>query len=115
MSYEGYVQVICDNGHYSERDALFRRAVCNCGAADAWQNDVDQTNCDSWGYIPVEILEEKFLLEAEKFAVCDLGHKHVLTSAVFNIPSTDETNRLRTRRLQDTNERALIASAGKHF
>jgi hypothetical protein len=61
MSYEGFDQVLCKNGHYHEIDShefkfyskdnnddawgdLF---VCECGELAVWWNSVDQTNaCD---------------------------------------------------------------------
>jgi len=62
MSYEGYYQVICMNGHYSAPDVYehpnFGRGgefisdeiwTCRCGAHAAWINMVDLTNgsfCD---------------------------------------------------------------------
>lgn len=96
MSYEGYVQCVCDNGHYFVCDA-FGQAQCQCGAAVAWDNDVDQTNCDAYGEIPYEVLSDKFLLEPAKAATCNLGHEHVIAIAVFRIPTKDESDPLRTR------------------
>lgn len=59
MSYEGYVQVWCENGHewyetpcttVSEYDTCH---VCN--KPHVQSNDVDDTNIDDWGiYIPRE-------------------------------------------------------------
>lgn len=49
MSYEGYDQVLCENGHYYTYDCYeFWEAVgwaCPiCGAKAAWSNMVDNTN-----------------------------------------------------------------------
>lgn len=53
MSYEGFTQILCKNGHYFEKDAYFdwdggehKTWKCPvCGVGLAWQNGVDQTNC----------------------------------------------------------------------
>ena len=48
MSYEGYVQILCEKGHLSEVDCYvynsdtFRCKIC--GAKEAWSNGVDLTN-----------------------------------------------------------------------
>lgn len=60
MSYEGYVQVLCANGHYSTYDCWDDpfglgygeetvNPICNvCGAKLVWRNGVDITNgCDA--------------------------------------------------------------------
>lgn len=48
MSYEGFDQYWCKNGHYFERDVYsddLKRSVCPvCGAQWAKVNSVDQTN-----------------------------------------------------------------------
>ena len=70
MSYEGYVQMFCVNGHIAEvspdydydpegltKDPV---AVCLfCGGAIYHANSVDDTNCDEVGKIDVSSLEEK--------------------------------------------------------
>jgi hypothetical protein len=84
MSYEGYVQILCEEGHYSIRDTyndvVPENFVCKCqieppydnvcGARMAWWNQVNLTN-GSWevnpetgkeeridGFVWLEILEE---------------------------------------------------------
>lgn len=46
MSYEGYIQRLCKNGHYREIDCYFDDdAPCpECNAEIAWQHNVDTTN-----------------------------------------------------------------------
>ena len=45
MSYEGYEQAICENGHYQEVDAYFSCENCRtCGAPIKWTNSVEETN-----------------------------------------------------------------------
>ncbi len=50
MSYEGYYQFICKNGHLSTHDVYamepesFKCEATGCGAALAWWNQVNLTN-----------------------------------------------------------------------
>lgn len=48
MSYEGFTEYLCPNGHYWSYDVYFEsedRHVCKvCGAVAKWGHDVDQTN-----------------------------------------------------------------------
>ena len=43
MSFEGYSQAICENGH--RFDLFDFQENCECGARAAWENVVDDTNC----------------------------------------------------------------------
>ena len=94
MSYEGYSQVICADGHYFERDC-FDNSTCYCGAEDAWENGIDQTNGPNQG----EILEEdinKFLIEPSKAETCKhCGHTKIIGEAIYRIPTKEETDKLR--------------------
>lgn len=93
MSYEGYVQQLCTNGHYSQADAYADGFACvDCGAEIAWTNAVDETNCDSFGYIPPEEFK-KILVKEETVEVCNLGHAHITSPAVYRIPAKDELQR----------------------
>jgi len=56
MSYEGYVQILCENGHYECVDCWDDHDpdawLCEvCGAKMTWWNSVDVTN-GSWDYDP---------------------------------------------------------------
>lgn len=49
MSYEGYLQLLCSSGHYSEvSDAKWHHSVgelkCSCGEEFVWAHPVDRTN-----------------------------------------------------------------------
>ena len=45
MSFEGYYQHLCENGHYWCCDAYCDNDTCNeCGGNSVWENLVDQTN-----------------------------------------------------------------------
>lgn len=58
MSYEGYEQCICANGHYFTVNALsvvdYNPKCYSCNAKAVWTNSVDQTQGDEYGYIPQE-------------------------------------------------------------
>ena len=99
MSYEGREQIICLHGHYDERDAADRSPpFCVCGADVGWCNQVDDTNCDSYGEIPLKLLVEKFQITAEVVETCNLGHSHVTAPAVFRVPLHEEMYKFRHHR-----------------
>lgn len=58
MSYKGYVQLWCANGHYHQLDCN-RTAPqkCGCGKEIVFCNEVDATNCDDYGYIVPDFIE----------------------------------------------------------
>jgi len=94
MSYEGYVQAICENGHYSTfpepYDMWYGKLTCSiCKAKFSWTNSVDDTNCDAVGVIPPEILET-FVKDRTPIQVCNLGHTHG-GEVTYRIPSEEET------------------------
>lgn len=93
MSYEGYEQCICSNGHYFERDCFDHNGVCPvCLAKSTWWNGVDQTNGPDQGAVPMEVLKEKFLLSEEQINTCDHCHaSKVIANAIFRIPTFEET------------------------
>lgn len=95
MSYEGYYQVICKNGHYFQRDAYDEdyAGKCPCGADQAWLNSVDDTNCHAVGVIPGPELEQ-LRLSAPQTHTCSCGHTHVTAEATYRVPSEEETHRL---------------------
>lgn len=96
MSYEGYSQFICKNGHYSHQDEKYDSAPdpCTCGAEYIWENQVDETNCDAHGVIPMDVINS-FILTNEVTEVCNLGHKHVTAEAIYKIPSPEQTEAMR--------------------
>jgi hypothetical protein len=63
MSYEGYAQVLCDNGHlYETGDDYMPQEDCpHCGRPPCWVNPVNDTNCDAVGRIPEELFKLLFL------------------------------------------------------
>jgi hypothetical protein len=96
MSYEGYTQVICENGHLFERDCR-DDSLCDCGALDAWTNEVDDTNCDAYGIILMKDIKMK---SPEKRHVCnECESEKIVEKARFFIPSDKETKALRSYRI----------------
>ena len=97
MSYEGHEQCICKKGHYYERDAYAQgeELLCACGEPSAWVNCVDDTNCDSSGLIPFNLLVERFRISEARTETCNLGHVHMVEPEVFRIPGATEMAGLR--------------------
>lgn len=96
MSYEGYVEHLCANGHLWVEPELYEdEALCpHCEEPSAWGNSVDDTNCESFGTIRPEGWETlKVTPEVE--AVCNLGHRHTLTPARYRVPTEVELEELR--------------------
>lgn len=79
MSYEGYEQLICANGHYAERDCYEDcDAPCNvCGAEIADRRSVDQTN-DSGNPGDIEVVTEA---EYNECPTC--GHREQTRAATY--------------------------------
>ena len=96
MSYEGYVQLLCPEGHYWVIDAADDsepRCHC-CDGSVAWSNAVDDTNCDTFG----EIDMTPFVVSRAIFETCNLGHVHEKGSDVYRIPTPEETQKARCYR-----------------
>ena len=102
MSYEGYEQCICENGHYFQNDDIFSgmydddwKPECpECKSPAAWINSVDCTNVWDDGVIPDSALESFLISKAEQ-ETCNLGHVHQTKPAVYRVPTRKETNLLR--------------------
>jgi hypothetical protein len=83
MSYEGYTQKLCANGHLREANCYDDFAeTCGCGAPFVWSHEVDETNCEG----------EPYPLEFDKAAVtevCNMGHHHVVRECTYKIPGRE--------------------------
>jgi len=119
MSYEGRIQVICQNGHYGVREASYdldtEEASCQCGAKLAWFNSVDDTNCEAWGEIPETVLQEKFMVSDEMVQVCNLGHSHIVIPRIYRVPSEEEAKALRTFRPDGGDGSAVLVGDWERF
>lgn len=85
MSFEGYYQRLCKNGHLSCEDVYMSDnenywRCSNCKEPLAWWNLVDQTNEPDEGKIE---LEEK---EPATACQCHCGHIHVAVAKTYRIP-----------------------------
>lgn len=108
MSFEGHEQCICANGHYFETDIYYSGgtdggSLCDhCGAKAAVSVTADETNgtleSDSEyypGQVEYDDLKASFLIKDEVEETCNLGHVHLISPAVFRIPSQEEIDKLR--------------------
>lgn len=105
MSWEGYSQFLCGNGHFFTGSAdltdngcwhdpidisLARCPVCKEGAV--LENRVNETN-HTPGQGGLDL--SRLLIEDERIETCNLGHQHVVNHARYRIPSPDELESLR--------------------
>ena len=94
MSYEGFEQHICENGHLFEIGCSFsmedEEVFCpHCQKESVWYNMVDDTNCDRMGVITPEEFN-KLLISPEKFETCSLNHRHLISAATYKIPQKND-------------------------
>lgn len=97
MSYEGYEQHICQNGHYFETDCSYfsNSELCPwCQATSAFINSVDCTNGDNDGIILDSVWDEFLICPAVK-QTCNLGHEHIVRQATYRIPTQEELKKIR--------------------
>jgi hypothetical protein len=86
MSYEGYSQVLCANGHlrsfdcWSDMGTLEELGLCSCSANFVYRHMVDETNGEGKPY-SFEIASE------EQNMTCNMGHKHVTVEVTYKIPN----------------------------
>ena len=92
MSFEGFDQLLCDNGHLREFDIYLAPDLnnegnrCpNCAAVFVWRHTVDETN----GYVLDDPSTHRHPLEVateQETKQCNLGHSHVTVEATYKIP-----------------------------
>lgn len=83
MSYEGYREILCENGHYAQCGAYDNddELPCViCGKPTAWTNEIDCTN----GYVDATELEVSADEVTERCKEC--GEVRIVTAARFKIP-----------------------------
>lgn len=96
MSYEGYKDCICANGHLTSQDAYEDHPCVVCEAPIVWVNEIDQTNGEDVGYISSEDMRS-FCIERETTSKCPTCHSHTLYKpAVYRVPTPEETASIRT-------------------
>jgi hypothetical protein len=104
MSYEGYEQLLCANGHYSENHNIYnyddqfanKCGVEGCEADIIWENDVNTTNgsfdfdIDEGGNetsIRIDGYVELELLTEAQMCVCKCcNNQHEKTTATYKLP-----------------------------
>lgn len=99
MSYEGFEQHFCENGHLYVTDDSFGEKAPDCtycGAKSSIVNRVDDTNCDEYGFIPFSLLKS-LIIKNEVACRCPCGHSHEIR-AIYRIPSQKEIESLRCYR-----------------
>lgn len=100
MSYEGFEQHICENGHLFEKvcDYAFceTESKCpTCNAKSVWYNAVDQTNGEEYGVILAGEWE-RFKLSDGVVKVLNCGCPHTIKKATYRVPSPDEVKEIRS-------------------
>lgn len=86
MSFEGYIQRLCKNGHLEEIDVYdfeSKDEKCDeCGEEWVWQNTVDQTNGGDVGRVELEI-ESPDVYET----ICEhCGAQRLVAEETYKIP-----------------------------
>ncbi len=101
MSYEGYDQYLCGNGHYWIQDCNNDNEECPvCKGKFVWRNGVNETNFDGWGYIDME----KFLVTPAVNVTCPTcHHESENTPPIYRVPTQDEANDAKTCRDENGN------------
>jgi hypothetical protein len=93
MSYEGYNQHICRNGHrFDEPEQYGEGDIPKCPECDAvtvWENGVDQTNCEDHGKISNDDFY-KLLKTPATYRVCPTCHtSEIVTPDIYEIPTNE--------------------------
>lgn len=98
MSWEGYDQVLCANGHQGTLDAFYCEfgvhpldSPCHCGAKIVWWNQVNETNGSHEMIDGKEVRVDGFVYLKEKtpniFCTCSgCGNNHISKGATFELP-----------------------------
>lgn len=88
MSFEGYYQNICANGHYTVRDVYedSDRLCSECGAGFVRENLVDNTNCcNFFDGLPCQSGERQIIWNSGRASLGD-----VVIHTQYNQPKSSE-------------------------
>jgi len=91
MSFEGYYQILCKNGHHSTEELDFDENIWKCPFCNedfAWAHIIDTTN-GSWDETGKRIDKYKQLKikTPAKYCTCvDCGNKHIIEQETYYIP-----------------------------
>lgn len=101
MSFEGYLQILCENGHlytadydyagdgYPDCSCKFNSKVC--GAKPHWYNIVDDTNLDTHGIIPQFEWEKLVVTQQQKSRWDGV----VLNDVTYSVPTEEQIKTIR--------------------
>ena len=87
MSFEGREIKICDNGHLIiiECNLFAGPEQCYCGAEIKWTRIIDDTNCEAYGYFPIEFFKVKTPVVEEVCPTCK--HVKLIENMGYEIPT----------------------------
>ena len=100
MSYEGYEQHLCKNGHRFDIDAYWfgydQIPTCDiCGELSVFCNSIDDTNGEEYGII-LEDGWKTLLIEKEKTETCSqCQHTEVIEPAKYRVPTEEQLKKIR--------------------
>lgn len=99
MSWEGYQQIMCKNGHLYSVDANTFASECkcpHCSEKSVWSNIVDTTNgsFDDSGTRIDGYVEPKEKTESVHCTCTSCGHVHISKPATYEIPKNKRNRRL---------------------
>jgi len=86
MSFEGYQQMLCKNGHQiiDNADADASKVKCYfCKAPIVWWNIVDDTNCDQYGLVKLKVKTKEI-----KCTCKECGNIHIKVPVTYYIPKS---------------------------
>jgi hypothetical protein len=94
MSYEGYEEYLCTNGHLrifdcwepSLLEGESEASRCNCGASFVFHHSVNETN----GIIEDDPSTKSYPYEVDvpaEFHTCVCGNKHIVKEVQYKIPT----------------------------
>lgn len=105
MSYEGYDEHLCKNGHRFTTDPFWcgpgyeEKPICpiaGCGKESVWHNSVDETNGPSQGKITEKGWDTLLIADDKKVYTCShCGHAKLVGHAKYRIPTEEELKQLR--------------------
>ena len=82
MSYEGYSQFLCKNGHYWTRDCYDDDRICpKCSDLAVWENMVNTTNGSFEGNLRIDGFIELTIAEITECKTCG-----TVLETIYKIP-----------------------------
>lgn len=91
MSFEGYVQAICANGHLFTYDVYDKTSCYECGAKAVRENLVDTTNGADEGYIDEDLMSAFLITSATYIIPSDAAWERIKAQARGSAPALVES------------------------